>query len=264
MADPVKLWESSRSQLNRPQHEQPSQNGEGESKESELKCNLLFVVKEDHQVLPELVVDRFEEEVVSHEQEGLRHAQERKVSSGRQRKNTFQSNDIPHQKSQNTSLKIAFQDKQTGKSKERCCSMKEFQDTVVLGRTSTGQSPYQCTVCRKSFNSSSNLLHHQHSHTAEKPYKCTQCWKSFSRNSTLTQHQEVHRGSASLSVQSVVIILHAAPASPSIRRLTKGRSPTCAHNVVSVSTVLLSWWLTRAYTHDLWSIHECGSLDLEV
>lgn len=54
MADPVKLWESSSSQLNRPQPEQPFQNGEGESKESELKCNLLFVVKEDRQVLPEL------------------------------------------------------------------------------------------------------------------------------------------------------------------------------------------------------------------
>lgn len=140
------------------------------------------------------VVDRFGEEVVSHEQEGLRHAQERKVSSGGQRKNIFQSNDVAHQKSQNTSLKIAFEDKQTGMSKERCCNVKEFQDTVVSGRTSTGQSPYQCTVCRKSFNSSSNLLHHQHSHTAEKPYKCTQCWKSFSRNSALTQHQEVHRG----------------------------------------------------------------------
>lgn len=54
MADAVKLWESSSCQLNRPQPEQPSQNGAAESKESELKCNLLSVVKEDHQVLPEL------------------------------------------------------------------------------------------------------------------------------------------------------------------------------------------------------------------
>lgn len=133
---------------------------------------------------------------MSHEQEGLTHAQEHKVSSGGQRKNICQSDDVACQKgekAQNASLKIAFEDKQTGVSKKRCCNVKEFQDIVVSGRTSPGQSPYQCTVCRKSFNSSSNLLQHQHSHTAEKPYKCTQCWKSFSRNSTLTRHQEVHR-----------------------------------------------------------------------
>ncbi|NXI67274.1 ZN436 protein, partial [Anseranas semipalmata] len=199
MADPVKLWDSSSSQLNRPQPEQLSQNEAGESsKESELKYNLLSVVKEDHPVLQELlVVDRLGEEVENHEQEGLRHAEEHKASSGGQRKDIFQNDDIGCQKdekSENASLKINFEDKQTAVSKKRCCDVRDFQDIVDSGRTSPGQSPYQCTVCRTSFNCSSNLLQHKHIHTTEKPYKCTQCCKSFSRNSALTQHQEVHRG----------------------------------------------------------------------
>lgn len=47
MVDPVKLCESSSSQLNWPQPEELSQKEEGESKESKIKYYLLTVVTED-------------------------------------------------------------------------------------------------------------------------------------------------------------------------------------------------------------------------
>ncbi|XP_010281613.1 PREDICTED: zinc finger protein 180-like [Phaethon lepturus] len=131
----------------------------------------------------------------THDQERLRHMEENKLSSGDQSENILQNGDLSSQKgeiSQNTSLKTPFEDKQTEVSGKKNCSVREFQDIAVSGRTSPGQSSYQCSVCRRRFSRSANLFQHQRSHATKGAYRCTQCAKSFSRSSTLTQHQAVH------------------------------------------------------------------------
>ena len=61
-------------------------------------------------------------------------------------------------------------------------------------RTHSGERPFKCPLCDRRFSQSSSVTTHMRTHTGERPYKCKVCEKAFADSSTLTKHFRIHSG----------------------------------------------------------------------
>lgn len=50
----------------------------------------------------------------------------------------------------------------------------------------------ECGICQKTFTRNYSLVHHMFIHTGEKPYECEDCGKTFRQRSALKQHRLYH------------------------------------------------------------------------
>lgn len=56
----------------------------------------------------------------------------------------------------------------------------------------TGERPYRCKLCSRTFSDSSTLTKHCRIHSGEKPYQCEFCPLNFSQSGNLSRHIKLH------------------------------------------------------------------------
>ena len=93
--------------------------------------------------------------------------------------------------------------------------------TNTTGVNNTDRLRYKCEECGKGFITPSKLQRHSYSHTGQRPFQCTICVKSFSQAANLKTHiRNTHPETLDPEVAAAAGLIPPAPPPSSIGGLT--------------------------------------------
>lgn len=68
--------------------------------------------------------------------------------------------------------------------------------------STSGERPYKCQYCDRSYAQSNDLLKHTRIHVGENTYKCNLCTAAFRLQAQLREHYRIHYDASSLTLRS--------------------------------------------------------------